>query len=87
MKFYKAKNKLLYSILKQIAFNKQNAVVCGEYSVIFFNNGIEHNLKNAAYVNFMYNFKEYRVDGFLIGTNATLNKRKFRSFVATRMFL
>lgn len=86
MKFYK--NNITLAFLSNKIYNlKANAVVDFSKSIIFFNKGKISNLKNAAFIDTISNFKEYRIDDYLIGTNASFNKEKFRRYVKTMCFI
>lgn len=86
MKFYK-RHSADFKLVENIILAKENAVVCCDTHIVFFNKGLVSNVKNAAYILFTDNYKEYRIDAYLVGTNFTFNKEKFRRYVNTMCFI
>jgi hypothetical protein len=85
MKFYKYKT---FGNYLNIIFNyKLNAIYCySSGSVAFFENGKQHNAKNATYI-FYDGYKEFYLDGKLYGDKRNFTKLSWRRFVKLQVFL
>ena len=82
MRFYKQKTNTNYCGF--IFKNKLNAIYQG-FAIIFFENGLEHNSKNAAYIGCF--LKAFYLNGKYYGNENSFTKELWRRFVKMQAFL
>lgn len=86
MKFFKYK---AYSIkhlikLKFVIYNKLTAIISDPYNISFYEYGLKHNVKNAAYIS-NDDTKEFWLNNMHHGND--FDKQKWRKFVKLQAFL
>ena len=87
MKFYKsgpAKVRKKYNYYKKIINNKLTAIYINYY-VLFYKNGVLHNIKNAAYKDPLN--KYFYLNGVMFGSKHEFAKKSWRRFVQLEAFL
>mgnify|MGYP007071561069 CR=1 FL=1 len=88
MKFFKYK---VYSIqhlikLKFVIYNKLTAIISDPYNVSFYEYGLKHNVKNAAYISYD-GYKEFWLNNMRHDNENNFDKQKWRKFVKLKAFL
>jgi hypothetical protein len=84
MKFYK--DAKFYHYLDRIIIKKLNCIYINYvYQVIFYKNGIKHNIKNMAYT-YRNRYKEFFLNGISYGDNTNFTKKSWRRFVKMQVF-
>ena len=86
MKFFKDSSENCY-YYKDIIINKAlSCIYYDEINLIFFKNGIWHNNKNAAYINYI-GYKSFYLNDKIYGFQHEFNKKSWRKFVKLQVFL
>ena len=84
MKFYRGKNNSYF--LRKIVNNKLNAIYFDYIESAFYKNGLYHNTKNAACINY-FGYKEFLLNDISYGNHNNFTKYSWRRFVKMQVFL
>jgi len=88
MKFYRD-NAISSKFWRKINEEKLTAIYSFHRAVWFFKNGLKHNVKNFAHINFFNNsaYKEFCLDGILHGINETFDKKTWQKYYKLIIFI
>ena len=65
----------------------KETMVCHDYPfILFYKNGLKHNIKNAAYIA-LNQSKDFYLNGICYGNNIDFTKQSWRRFVKLQTFL
>jgi hypothetical protein len=88
MKFFKYKSFSIKYIIKLrfVIANKLTVIISDPYNISFYEDGLKHNIKNAAYIINDYT-KEFWLNNMRYGNENDFDKQKWRKFVKLKTFL
>ena len=88
MKFFKYKAVSIKHIIKLrfVIANKLTVIISDPYNISFYEDGLKHNVKNAAYIS-NDGTKEFWLNNMRYGNENDFDKQKWRRLVKMNVFL